>query len=342
MAKEMLTIEQIFRDIKSKKYAPIYYLMGEESYYIDLIANYIEESVLSPEEKEFNQTIIYGTSVTSYTDIITAAKRYPMMSDYQVIIVREAQQIKDDISKLNYYLEHIQPTTILVFCHKYGKIDKRMKTLVAAIKSKGVLFESEPLKEKNLLPFVTTYLTKKGYTIEPKAAEIVANYIGTDLVRLTADLDKLAIAMNTEKRITPAHIEHNIGISKNYNYFELQNAILDRDVLKANQIVNYFADNTKANPLTLILSLLFKYFSNLMMAYYAPQKNERGIQDMLDLRFDWQARDYMRGMQQFSGIKTMDIIGYIRDADVRSKGFGDTATTSDGDLLRELIYKIMH
>lgn len=342
MAKETLTAEQILRDIKDKKYAPVYYLMGEESYYIDLISNYIEASVLTPEEKEFNQTIIYGTATTNYSDIINAAKRYPMMSERQVVIVREAQQIGDDVGKLVHYLDKPQPSTILVICHKYGKIDKRNKSLVSGIQKVGVLFESEQLKEKNLIPFINSYISRKGFTIEPKAVEMVANFIGTDLVRLTKELEKLTIALNTEKRITPHAVEANIGISKSYNYFELQNAILEGNTLKANTIIDYFANNPKVAPLQVTLSLLFKYFSNLMLAYYAPQKNERGIQEMLDLRFDWQARDYMRGMQRFSGMKTMEIIGELRDIDVRSKGFGDTGSTTDGDLMRELIYKIMH
>lgn len=336
------TAEQILLDLKKKTYAPIYFLMGEEDYYIDLLADTIERSVLTDEEKEFNQTIIYGAD-SDVPSVINAAKRYPMMSDYQVVIVREAQQLRDDIGKLIYYLEQPLASTILVLCYKHGSVDKRRyKSLIAAIEKCGVLFESNLVKERDLIGFINAYISRKGYTIEPKAADMMANYIGTDLTRLTKELDKLTIALNSEKRITPTAVETNIGISKSFNYFELQNAILEGDTLKASTIALYFGENSKSNPLPATLSLLFRYFSNLMLAYYAPQRNAKGIMDMLDLKFDWQARDYVRGIQRFSGVKTMEIIGDIRDVDVRSKGFGETGSTDEGELLRELIFKIMH
>ncbi len=343
MAKEILSADKILLDIKNKQYAPIYLLMGEEDYYIDLIADALEANVLTDEEKEFNMTIVYGPD-SDVPSIINAAKRYPMMSEHQLIIVREAQQLKDDIAKLSFYAEHPLMSTVLVVCYKHGKVDKRKtKALLTAMdKVGGVLFESEAIKERDLAGFINGYVKRKGYAIEPKASEMVANFIGTDLTRLTKELDKLMIALNTEKRIGPSAVERNIGISKNYNYFELQNALLDGDALKAHTIVNYFGDNPKTNPLPATLSLLFRYFSNLMLAYYAPQRNARGIMEMLDLRFEWQTKDYIRGMQRFSGVKTMEIIGYIRDTDVRNKGFGETGVITEGELLQELIFKIMN
>lgn len=342
MAEKVLTAEQILWDIRDKKFAPIYFLMGVEDYYIDLIADAIENSVLTDEEKEFNMSVLYGPD-TDISSIINAAKRYPMMSEHQVIIVREAQQLKNEIDKLSFYLEKPLTSTILVICYKHGALDKRKsKGLVAAVKKAGILFEANPIKERDLNAFINSYVKRKGFTIEPKATEMVANFIGTDLSRLTRELDKLTISLSENKRITPSLVERNVGISKNFNYFELQNAILNNDIFKANAIVNYFGENPKINPLQATLSLLFRYFSNLMLAYYAPQKNARGIMDMLDLRIEWQTKDYDKGMRLFSGVKTMEIIGYIRDIDVRSKGVGETGSTSEGELLKELIYKIMH
>ena len=338
MAKET-TYDEIARDLKNRVYKPVYYLMGEESYYIDRISDYIAQTVLTEEEREFNQTILYGVD-TDVASIINAAKRYPMMSEYQVVIVKEAQNVKK-IEELSYYLQKPLMSTILVICHKNGVLDKRKK-LAAEISKIGVLFESKKMKDAQLPGFIASYLKRKQVDIEPKASEMMAEFVGTDLNRMAGELDKLIITLPAgSRRITPEQIERNIGVSKDYNNFELRNALLTRDVLKANKIIKYFEENPKTNPIQSTLSVLFGFFSNLMLAYYAPDKTEQGIANQLSLQPTWKAKEYMAAMRVYSGVKCMQIIGEIRYCDARSKGV-DNASISDGDLLRELVYKILH
>ena len=281
MAKET-TYEEIARDLKNRIYKPVYYLMGEESYYIDRISEYIAQTVLNENEKEFNQTILYGAD-TDIATIINAAKRYPMMSKYQVVIVKEAQGVKN-IDELSYYLQKPLESTILVLCHKHGVLDRRKK-LAAEIEKVGVLFESKKIKDTQLAGFITSYLKRKSIEIEPKASEMMAEFVGTDLSRMAGELEKLIITLpKGQKRITPEQIEQNIGISKDYNNYELRNALIIKDVFKANQIIKYFEENPKTNPLQMTLSVLFNFFSNLMLAYYAPEKSEQGIAAQLGLK----------------------------------------------------------
>ena len=338
MAKET-TYEEIARNLKNKIYAPVYFLMGEEDYYIDRIADYILEHVLTETEKEFNQTVLYGSD-TDIVTVINAAKRYPMMSKYQVLVVKEAQNLKN-LEELSYYLKKPMPSTILVICYKHGSLDKRKKLTVELDKA-GVLFESKKLKDAQLPGFITSYLKRKQVEIEPKASEMMAEFVGTDLNRMAGELEKLIITLpKGQRRITPEQIERNIGISKDFNNFELRNALIEKDVFKANQIVKYFEKNPKNNPLQVTLAVLFNFFSNLMLAYYAPEKNEQGIAAQLSLRSPWQARDYQAAMRRYTGVKVMKIIEAIRQCDVRSKGVGN-ASISDGELLRELVYLILH
>ena len=338
MAKET-TYEEIARNLKSKIYAPVYFLMGEEDYYIDRIADYILEHVLTVTEKEFNQTVLYASD-TDIATVINAAKRYPMMSKYQVLVVKEAQNLKN-LEELSYYLKKPMPSTILVICYKHGSLDKRKKLTVELDKA-GVLFESKKLKDAQLPGFITSYLKRKQVEIEPKASEMMAEFVGTDLNRMAGELEKLIITLpKGQRRITPEQIERNIGISKDFNNFELRNALIEKDVFKANQIVKYFEENPKNNPLQVTLAVLFNFFSNLMLAYYAPEKNEQGIAAQLSLRSPWQARDYQAAMHRYTGVKVMRIIEAIRQCDVRSKGVGN-ASISDGELLRELVYLILH
>lgn len=339
MAKQEITYEDILKDIKNRKFYPIYYLMGEEPYYIDCLSEYMAKNILSESEKEFNQTIIYGSD-TDMATIINMAKRYPMMSEYQVIIVKEAQTLKN-IEQLSYYLQRPLASTILVLCHKHGVLDRRKKITVE-IERTGILYESKKLKETQLPSFITTYLKRKGLDIEPKSTEMLTEFIGTDLSRLSGELEKLIITLPQEqKRITPDLIEKNIGISKDYNNFELKNALIEKNIFKANQIVKYFEENPKTNPLQVTLSLLFNFYSNLMLAYYAPQKNEQSIATQLGLKTPWQAKDYMIAMTRYSGIKVMQIITDIRICDAKSKGIGNSSV-SNGNLLKELIFKILH
>ena len=338
MAKET-TYEEIARDLKNRIYKPVYYLMGEESYYIDRISEYIAQTVLNENEKEFNQTILYGTD-TDIATIINAAKRYPMMSKYQVVIVKEAQGVKN-IDELSYYLQKPLESTILVLCHKHGVLDRRKK-LAAEIEKVGVLFESKKIKDAQLTGFITSYLKRKSIEIEPKASEMMAEFVGTDLSRMAGELEKLIITLpKGQKRITPEQIEQNIGISKDYNNYELRNALIIKDVFKANQIIKYFEENPKTNPLQMTLSVLFNFFSNLMLAYYAPEKSEQGIAAQLGLKSPWQSKDYLAAMRKYSGVKVMQIIGEIRYCDAKSKGVGNSSL-GDGELLRELVYKILH
>ena len=338
MAKET-TYEAIARDLKNRIYKPVYYLMGEESYYIDKISEYIAQTVLTDEEKEFNLTVVYGSD-TDVATVINAAKRYPMMAERQVVIVKEAQQLKN-IEELVYYVQKPLQSTVLVLCHKNGTIDRRKK-LAAEVEKVGVLFESKKLKEAQLPGFITSYLKRKSVDIEPKASEMMAEFVGADLNRMAGELDKLVITLpQGVTRVSPEQIELNIGISKDYNNYELRSALVVKDVLKANKIIKYFEENPKTNPIQMTLSVLFGFFSNLMLAYYAPEKTEQGIAAQLGLRSPWQAREYIMAMRQYSGVKVMQIIGEIRYCDARSKGVGNSSL-SDGDLLRELIYVILH
>lgn len=338
MAKET-TYEAIARDLKNRIYKPVYYLMGEESYYIDKISEYIAQTVLTDEEKEFNLTVVYGSD-TDVATIINAAKRYPMMAERQVVIVKEAQQLKN-IEELVYYVQKPLQSTVLVLCHKNGTIDRRKK-LAAEVEKVGVLFESKKLKEAQLPGFITSYLKRKSVDIEPKASEMMAEFVGADLNRMAGELDKLVITLpQGVTRVSPEQIELNIGVSKDYNNYELRSALVAKDVLKANKIIKYFEENPKTNPIQMTLSVLFGFFSNLMLAYYAPEKTEQGIAAQLGLRSPWQAREYIMAMRQYSGVKVMQIIGEIRYCDARSKGVGNSSL-SDGDLLRELIYVILH
>lgn len=339
MAKQELSCDDILKELRAKQYRPVYYLMGEESYYIDLIADYITSHVLTETEKEFNLTVVYGADVDIAT-IINTAKRYPMMSEYQVVIVKEAQAVRN-MDELVYYLQRPLKSTILVLCHKHGVLDRRKK-LAAEIEKAGILFESKKIKEAQLPAFITSYLKRKSVDVEPKAASMLADFVGTDLSRLTGELEKLIITLpKGMTRVVPEQVERNIGISKDYNNFELRSALVEKDVLKANKIIKYFNENPKTNPIQMTLSLLFGFFSNLMLAYYAPEKTEQGVAAFLGLKTPWQAREYMTAMRRYSGVKVMQIIGEIRYTDARSKGIGNTSL-GDGELLRELVFKILH
>lgn len=338
MAKNF-TYEEIVRNLKNKVYAPVYFLMGEEDYYIDRIADYIADTVLTETEKEFNLTVLYGADA-DIANVINTARRYPMMSKYQVVVVKEAQNLKN-LEELAYYLQKPLDSTILVFCYKHGVLDRRKK-LAAEIEKNGVLFESKKIKEAQLPGFITSYLKRKQVEIEPKASEMMAEFVGTDLNRMTGELKKLIITLPAGvRRITPEQIERNIGISKDYNNFELRNALITKNIIKTNQIVKYFEENPKNNPLQVTLAVLFNFFSNLMLAYYASGKTEQEIAAYLGLRSPWQAKDYLAAMRMYSGVKVMQIVGAIRMYDAKSKGVGNSSV-SDGGLLRELTFFILH
>lgn len=336
-----MTYDSLMRDLKAGKYAPVYYLMGDESYYIDKICDYIAEHALPEDQRDFNQTIFFGSDVTA-SQVADAARRYPMMAERQVVIVKEAQNIKQT-DALQKYFEKPMSTTILVMCHKNGKVDGRKREYVKAIQHAGILFESQKLKDFRLPEFIEGYLRQRQVSIDPKSAQLIAEAIGSDLSRLTSELDKVLISLpENDRRITPQVVEDQIGVSKDFNGFELRDAIVNRNIYKANQIVIYFDKNPKAGSIYSFLPLLFSYFQNLLIAYYAPQRtSQESVAQWLEMRNPWLAKDYMTGMRNYSGKKVMQIISKIRETDAKSKGL-DNANTPPGELMKELIFYILH
>ncbi len=341
MAAKAATFQGIMRDLEARKFLPIYILMGEEAYYIDQIADYIAEHVLAPEERDFNQTVVFGADTTA-VQVADMARRYPMMSEYQVIIVKEAQNIRS-LEALEKYLKAPVKSTILVWCHKNGKIDARKK-VIALADSIGVVYESKKLRDYELPKFIEGYLKEHGVSIDNKSVQMIADHVGSDLHRMVSELNKLFIGMpeEGERKVTPDIVERKIGVSKDFNTFELRNAIISKQVLKANQIVNYYDKNPKAGSLFSVLPLLFNYFQNLMIVHYAPNKStENGVAAALGLRSAWGAKDYVTGMRYYSARKTMDIISKMREIDAKSKGL-DNPNTPAGELMKELIFFILH
>lgn len=339
-AKQGVTFQTIMQDLKNRNFAPFYLLMGDESYYIDSISDYIASHVLSPEESDFNQTICFGSDVTA-VQVADMARRYPMMAEYQVIIVKEAQNIRS-LEALEKYLKNPVKSTILVWCHKNGKIDARKKVLGLA-QSVGVVFESKKLRDYQLPDFIQNYLKPKKISIDPKSCQMIADYIGADLSRIVSELDKILIYLpEDDRRITPEVVEKEVGVSKDFNAFELRNAIVSKDVFKANQIIKYFDNNPKAGSLYSFLPLLFSFFQNLMIVHYTPNKSsEQDIARALDLKSAWGSKDFITGLRNYSARKTMEIISKIREVDGKSKGL-DNPNTGAGELMKELIFFILH
>lgn len=339
MAKKEYTFEEICKDIQQKKFSPIYFLMGEESFFMDEITNRLIENVLAESERDFNQIILYGAD-TDCAAIINAARRFPMMSNYQLVVVREAQMVRN-IEELAFYAKNPLNSTILVINHKFKTIDRR-KTLASAIDKAGILFESKRVPDYKIPAFIISHLQSRGITIDPKAAQMLSDFLGNDLSKLVKELEKLSIILPPQaKRITPELVEQNIGISKEYNNFELIKALATKDILKANRIAQYFEKNPKNNPIQVTLPVLFNYFSNLLICYYTPDKSDNSLMQALGLKGNFQLKDYQLGMKNYSAMKVFNLIGYIRTCDANSKGI-DNVSASDGDLLKELLYKILH
>ena len=335
------TFEGIMADLKAGNFVPVYYLMGDEPYYIDKIADYIAEHALQPEDRDFNQTVMFGSDVNA-AQVADLARRYPMMAERQVVIVKEAQNIKQT-DLLEKYFKQPMPSTILVMCHKNGTIDGRKREYVKAIKQAGVLFESKKLRDRDLLPFIERYLQSREVSIDPKSTQMIADAIGADLSRLTSELDKVVLSLPAEsRRVTPQVVEDQIGVSKEFNAFELRDAIVNRNVYKANQIIKYFDENPKAGSIYAFLPMLFNFFQNLIIAFYSPNRtSQEGVAEWLELRSPWAAKDYMTGMRNFSAMKVMQIIDKIREIDAKSKGL-DNPNTPPGELMKELIFYILH
>jgi DNA polymerase III subunit delta len=332
-----MTFEQIMTDLKNKIYKPIYFLMGEESFYIDKITDYIENNVLADAEKAFNQTIVYGRD-TDALAIDNISKRYPMMASHQVVIVKEAQNLKD-IDKLQYYASRPLESTILVINYKYKTLDKRKK-VYKEIQSNGIVFESKKLYENQVPDWINKYLKTQGYTIDPVASTLLTEFLGTNLSKVSNELDKLIISMPKGSKISPKDIEENIGISKDYNNFELQNALVKKDVVKANQIINYFDKNQRENPIILTISSLFTFFKRLLIYHFLKDKNPRSVASSLGIN-PYFVKDYQLAAKRYNPKKTVAVISWLRDYDMKSKGYNN-ASAGPGDLLKELIFKIIH
>ena len=327
---------KIINDLKAGIIKPIYFLMGEEPYYIDKLTEYIENNILSEDEKGFNQTVIYGRDAT-IEDIVSNAKRYPMMAERQVVVVREAQELSRTIDKLESYAENPQPTTVLVVAYKYKTLDKRKK-LVKLIAKNGVLFESKKLYENQVGTWIQRLLQGRGYSIEPKANAILVEFLGNDLSRISNELDKLQIILPKGHTITPKDIEYNIGFSKDFNVFELQNAIGSKDQLKAYKIAQYFADNPKDNPLVVTVSLVFGFFVKILKYHGLKDKDPRAAAPVLGVN-PFFMKDYEIALRNYPMKKVSSIVASLREIDVKSKGVGANSL-SNHDLLKEMLVKI--
>ncbi len=332
-----MKFDQILRDLENKIYHPVYLLHGEEPYYIDEISDFIEDNVLDDTEKEFNLTIVYGRE-TSAREIIDHARRYPMMSSHQVVIVKEAQDL-GDLEELAPYIEKPLDTTILVLAHKYRKIDQR-RSLAKITSRKGVLFESSRIYDYKVPDWIGEQLRKKEFGISPKASMMLSENLGNDLSKIRNELDKLIINLEKGTHIDEDIIERNIGISKDYNIFELTASLGRKDVLKANRIANYFAANPKIHPFILTLVMLYYYFIKLMIYHQLSDKSKNNVAATLSIN-PFFVKEYSNAAKNYSFAKLERIIGYIRDYDLRMKGMGND-NTDNGELLKELVFKILH
>ncbi len=334
----MNEINTIVTNIKKGIVKPIYFLMGEEPYYIDKISEFIEKTVLDEAEKGFNQVVMYGRDV-SIEEITSSAKRYPMMAEKQVIIVKEAQDLSRTIEKLLSYAENPQPTTVLVINYKYKKLDKRKK-LYKAIEKSGVLFESKKLYDNQVSDWIRRVLSGKNYKIEAKAAQMLVEFLGTDLSKINNELDKLITILPENSIISPEDIEKNIGISKDFNNFELRKAVGEKQIVRANRIINYFAENPKNNPLVMTISLLNSFFTQLLQYHGLETKDKFSVAKSLGVN-PYFVGDYATAARVYPMRKVSQIIGLIREADLKSKGVGANGMPQS-DILKELLFKIMH
>lgn len=346
------TFESIISDLKSKKYAPIYFLQGDEPYYIDKIADYIEHQILSEAEKGFNLTVLYGKD-TDMPTVLSAAKRFPMMAERQIVMVKEAQELKDieknvkvktsaketEVNLLNEYAQKPVSTTILVFLYKYKTLDGR-KSQAKAIENSGVLFTSKGIYDNQVPDWVIKNIAEKGHTISHTAAQLLAELVGNNLTRLNNEIEKILSNFTQKTAITDAHVSQFIGVSKEYNVFELQKAMGEKNVLKCQKIIQYFAANTKDNPIQPILASLYNYFTKILLIKSAGAADENSIAKVLGIH-PFVAKEYVVAQRNYSNQKTLEIFGYLRVADMKSKGY-ETTQIADGEILKELVFKILH
>jgi len=329
---------KIVNDIKAGNIKPIYFLMGEEPYYIDKLSDYIEDKILTEEEKGFNQTVLYGRDVT-IEDIVSTAKRYPMMAERQVVIVKEAQDLIKTIDKLESYAENPMPSTVLVICYKYKTLDKRKK-ITKVLAKNGLVFESKKLYDNQVGDWIKRVLSGKNYAIEPKANAMLVEFLGTDLSKINNELEKLQIILPKGSTITPKHIEDNIGFSKDFNVFELRKAIGDRNQLKAYTIADNFAQNPKDNPMVVTTSLVFSFFVQLLKYHGLKDKNPKNVATALGVN-PFFLKDYDIAIKNYPMRKVSQIVSSLRDIDVKSKGVGANALPQS-DLLKEMLFKIFN
>ncbi|MBK6282861.1 MAG: DNA polymerase III subunit delta [Draconibacterium sp.] len=333
-----MDFEPIIQNLKKKIIHPIYLLQGEEPYYIDEISNYIERNLLPEAEKGFNQTVFYGKDSNAVT-IAESCLRFPMMAQRQVIVVKEAQSLAK-IEVLASYAERPLASTVLVLNYKYKALDSRTK-LAKAIKKNGVIFTSEKVKEWKLPNWIDSYLAARDFTITPQAAQLLTSYLGADLGKVANELNKLIIAVKNTNKITPDHIEKNIGLSKEYNLFELQNALGERNIFKANQIIQYFGANPTTNPIQRTIPTLFGFFSNMFAYHFLKDKSEGNVAAQLGMH-PFAAKNVITAAKKYTPTKLYEIIGILREYDLKSKGFDTSGAVSTGDLQKEMIFKILH
>ncbi|MBF8149909.1 DNA polymerase III subunit delta [Winogradskyella sp. F6397] len=331
-------VKQLVAAIKKGDLKPIYFLMGEEAYYIDKISDYIEDHVLDDTEKGFNQMVLYGRDIT-IDDIVSNAKRFPMMAERQVVIVKEAQDLSRTIEQLVKYANNPQPSTVLVLNYKYKKLDKRKALYKAISKNGGVVFESKKMYDNQVADWIRRVLAGQNYNISPKAAQMLVEFLGTNLSKIDNELNKLKIVLPEGTQITPEHIEENIGISKDFNNFELRKAVGQRNALKAHQIAKYFAENPKDNPIVVSVALLFKFFSDLLHLHGMSDKNPRSVASALKVN-PYFVNEYIDAARHYPMKKVSAVIGLLRETDVKSKGVSANAVPQ-GDLLKELLVKII-
>jgi DNA polymerase-3 subunit delta len=329
----------IVAEIKLKQFRPVYFLMGEEAFFIDQLSKMIEESVMPEEERSFNQTVLYGSDVTT-SQVVSEAKRYPMMAERVLILVKEAQHLRD-LDKLETYLAKPLLSTVLVFAYKHKKLDKRKK--IAKILAKDfVLFESKKIYDNQVPAWIERFLKAQDHSASPKALRMIAESLGTDMGRIHSEISKLALIVPKGEIIDESIVETNIGISKDFNNFELCNAINHRDFAKAIRIQNYFSSNPKDHPIVLTTGILYRNFRILMLM---AQAKAAGVAESLLAKeggvSPWQAKDYLAGLRFFDVRKIARIMAYLRELDMKSKGVNNSRA-SDGDLLKELLFKIFY
>lgn len=350
-----MTHHQILTDLKNKKFAPVYFLTGSEPFFVDQICDFFENHLLSEGEKSFNFTLRHGrdtikrtgkqggtyTEALDFQTIYNDLTRLPMMSPYQLVILKEAQEFKD-LQKLSGYIEKPSPTTIFVICWKHKRFNANSK-FGKIVKAKTVYFSGKKLWDNEVPDWISSELRTRKLRINPRAANLMAEYLGTDLSKISNELEKLKINLPEGTEVTGKHVEEFIGISREYNIFELQKAIGKRDVIKTNRIINYFISNPKKNPLVLIIGTLFNYFSKIYMFHYLKNANEKEVMSKLNLRSSYILKEYRSTVKHYSFPKTMEVLNILKEYDLKSKGVGfNNVAKPEGELLKEMTWRILH